>query len=132
MHANCSRLGDGLNCSGQFGCDGHHANCSRRRVPILPEEFFAWLNEVFRRMYAALGVADERSCQMNAERTGSPRASILRDCPAQMLQGAQDAVFGSCDRRWEIAGDSMPCHPGLYGGQSGIVGFHYIVTEATM
>src|SRR5215813_4904373 len=49
-----------------------------------------------------------------------------------MLQGAQDAVFGSCDRRWEIAGDSMLCHPGFYGGQGGIVCFHYIVTETTM
>src|SRR5262249_12618455 len=126
------RFGDGLKCSGQFGRDGHHANCALRRVPILPEELLARLDEVVRWMYAALGVADKRTLQMNAEWTRSPRACILRDCPAQMLQSAQDAFFWRSHGSGQVTRDPMLCHSTFYSCKCCIICFHHIVTGAPM
>src|SRR5438874_6278553 len=128
MHARRLCFGDGLSRPRKLRGDSHHANRARRCFPIFPEELSVGWNEILWWMYASLGMADERSLQMDAEQTRTTVPFILCGRLAQIFQSTQDAILGSRDGYGEIAGHPVPGHSCFYRRQGGIVCFHHIVT----
>src|SRR6185437_10405943 len=86
----------------KFRRNRQHANSSGRSLPISLQRVWGRLNQMFGRMHSTLGVADERTLQMDSHGSGPARLRSFADGLSQVFQSAQRAIFSGCDGGWQI------------------------------
>ncbi len=132
-------FGNDLGRALQFGSNRHHANSSARRLPEPLESRERRSQQVFRRMYPAAHMADERPFKVDPERAGAIRAIRVPvfsfeiafaffDRTCQPFEGAQNRIHRSGDGSGEITRDPVPRQQLFDGRQRPSVVVHDIDT----
>src|SRR5579864_4457888 len=132
-HASPRGFRNYLHCSLHFRGNGHYLDVSTGRLPVTFKSGESGWHQVFGWMNPAPGMADERSLQMNAERTraeSSTFSSFNSFC--QPIQGTQNVLFRCGNGGRQVGSHSMLCQEGFEAGESLRVWFHHVVAHAAM
>src|SRR5215471_6630511 len=88
---------------------------------------------MLRRVYAALGVADKRSFQMNPQRKSAVGAgSAVADPVSQVFKRGQRSLEWSGDRGGQVTGHPVPQHVSLNVRDGGILALHHVMPGAAV